>query len=397
MARGQRPCLASGRGLVCAEGQALDMDAHRLDRLRARIREAGLAAAVLVQPPNLRYLTGFHSNAYSRPLALVVPADGGPTLIVPRLEEAQAREMTARGRPPELRRVGRGIGGGRTPGRGVACAPGRACSESGGWLARGSASSGAASVAPPSAASPPALPGVEWVDASGWVETLRLVKTPEEVEHHRRAGQLASAGLEAGFAVARAGGSELEIKGASIAAVFTEGARRCPDPGRRGRRERPRRGADRRDPRAGDGAARSARRSRVRRAVGVGGRLPLRAVADDRRRRRADGRAAPLVPVGGAGARGGPATGGARHAGERPRQGGARRAEGGRTGRVPADADGPRSRACAGGGAQPGRRRRDAAPGRHGDQHRAGRLRSGRRRRAVGGQLRRHGDREWSR
>ena len=61
------------------------------------------------------------------------------------------------------------------------------------------------------------------------METLRLVKSPEEVEHHRRAGQLAAAGLEAGFAVARAGGSELEMKGASIAAVFTEGARRCPD------------------------------------------------------------------------------------------------------------------------------------------------------------------------
>ena len=37
---------------------------------------------------------------------------------------------------------------------------------------------------------------------------------------------------------ARAGGSELEIKGASIAAVFTEGARRCSDAGRGGGRER---------------------------------------------------------------------------------------------------------------------------------------------------------------
>ena len=70
------------------------MDLARLDRLRARIREADVAAAVLVHPPNLRYLVGFHSNAYSRPLALVVPADGDPTLLVPRLEELQAREMT---------------------------------------------------------------------------------------------------------------------------------------------------------------------------------------------------------------------------------------------------------------------------------------------------------------
>ena len=72
----------------------LGMDLARLDRLRARIREADVAAAVLVHPPNLRYLVGFHSNAYSRPLALVVPADGDPTLLVPRLEELQARDMT---------------------------------------------------------------------------------------------------------------------------------------------------------------------------------------------------------------------------------------------------------------------------------------------------------------
>jgi Xaa-Pro dipeptidase len=73
-----------------------------------------------------------------------------------------------------------------------------------------------------------ALPKVQWSDASGWVERLRLVKSPDEVEHHRRAGQLAAAGLDAGLAAARAGGTELEIKGASIAAVFAEGARRCP-------------------------------------------------------------------------------------------------------------------------------------------------------------------------
>jgi hypothetical protein len=60
------------------------------------------------------------------------------------------------------------------------------------------------------------------------VERLRLVKSPAEVEHHRRAGELAAAGLDAGLAAARAGATELEIKGASIAAVLTEGARRCP-------------------------------------------------------------------------------------------------------------------------------------------------------------------------
>jgi Xaa-Pro dipeptidase len=182
---------------------------------------------VLVHPPNLRYLVGFHSNAYSRPLALVVPAEGDPTLIVPRLEELQAREMT---RGADVRSYVEWDEGSAAGGRldaewrmlladvlgkqGWAGARlGLELSGFGGAAGRGFAA---------------ALPRVEWVDASGWVEALRLVKSPEEIEHHRRAGQLAAAGLEAGFAVARAGGSELEIKGASIAAVFTEGARRCP-------------------------------------------------------------------------------------------------------------------------------------------------------------------------
>ena len=203
------------------------MDLARLDRLRARIREADVAAAVLVHPPNLRYLVGFHSNAYSRPLTLVVPADGDPTLLVPRLEELQAREMT---RVADVRSYVEwdegSAAGGRLDGEWLALLTRRADRARAERRAHrpraGDALSGARS-----AASPPRLPKVAWSDASGWVELLRLIKSPEEVEHHRRAGQLAAAGLDAGFAAARAGATELEIKGASIAAVFTEGARRC--------------------------------------------------------------------------------------------------------------------------------------------------------------------------
>jgi Xaa-Pro aminopeptidase len=203
------------------------MDLARLDRLRARIRDADVAAAVLLHPPNLRYLVGFHSNAYSRPLTLVVPADGAPTLLVPRLEELQAREMTGLADVRSYVEWDEGsAAGGRLDGEWLALLS-SVLTERGlsgarigleqATLPRG-AERGLAI----------ALPRAAWSDASGWVERLRLVKSPEEVEHHRRAGQLAAAGLDAGFAAARAGATELEIKGASIAAVFTEGARRRP-------------------------------------------------------------------------------------------------------------------------------------------------------------------------
>ncbi len=205
----------------------MDTDPQRLDRLRARIREADLAAAVLVHPPNLRYLVGFHSNAYSRPLTLVVPVEGDPTLLVPRLEELQAREMTGMA---DIRSYVEWDEGSETGGRldteWLALLV-RALSERGLDSARLGLER-AVLTGGVERSLVTALSKVAWSDASGWVERLRLVKSPDEIEHHRRAGQLAAAGLTAGFAVARAGGSELEIKGASIAAVFTEGARRCP-------------------------------------------------------------------------------------------------------------------------------------------------------------------------
>jgi Xaa-Pro aminopeptidase len=203
------------------------MNLARLDRLRTRIREADVAAVVLVHPPNLRYLVGFHSNAYSRPLTLLVPADDDPTLLVPRLEELQAREMT---RVPDIRSYVEweegSVAGGRLDAEWQALLAG-VLSERGLASARLGLERAALTIGGERGLTA-ALPKVDWSDASGWVERLRLVKSPEEVEHHRRAGQLAAAGLDAGLAVARSGGTELEIKGASIAAALAEGARRCP-------------------------------------------------------------------------------------------------------------------------------------------------------------------------
>jgi Xaa-Pro dipeptidase len=203
------------------------MHATRLDRLRARIREADAAAALLFHPPNLRYLVGFHSNAYSRPLTLIVPAGGAPTLLVPRLEELQAREMT---RLADVRSYVEWDAGAAAGGRPdvewrallVQALDDRGLAGARLGLERAVLSGGAEQTLAA------ALPKVAWVDASGWVERLRLTKSADEIEHHRRAGELAAAGLTAGFSVARGGGTELEIKGASVAAVFTEGARRYP-------------------------------------------------------------------------------------------------------------------------------------------------------------------------
>ncbi|MDV3292880.1 MAG: Xaa-Pro peptidase family protein [Nitrososphaerales archaeon] len=55
------------------------------------IGKAGLRGVIIVPGPNLRYLTGVESLLMERPFMLLVPADGTPTLIAPRLEAGPYR------------------------------------------------------------------------------------------------------------------------------------------------------------------------------------------------------------------------------------------------------------------------------------------------------------------
>jgi Xaa-Pro aminopeptidase len=199
-----------------------------LRQLRQRAREASLDGLLLLAPVNLQYLTGFHSNAYSRPLTLLLPREGEPALIVPRLEDLQARRLT---KLADVRSYVEWDAG--------SVAGGALEAEWRGLLLETLADRGlpggrlgierAALSAPREEALRSASPGHEWVDASGWVEAVRLLKSPGEVANHRRAGALAAAGLDAGLAAVRAGATELEIKGAGIQAILAEAARRHPE------------------------------------------------------------------------------------------------------------------------------------------------------------------------
>lgn len=52
---------------------------------------AGLDALVIVSPPNVAYVSGFLAMPLERLMALVVPPEGRPGLVVPALEEEDAR------------------------------------------------------------------------------------------------------------------------------------------------------------------------------------------------------------------------------------------------------------------------------------------------------------------
>ena len=75
-----------------------DVYARRLQSAAGAARAAGLAGLVITPGYDLRYLLGSRAQTFERLTALVLPADGDATVVVPRLELASLRESAA----PEL-------------------------------------------------------------------------------------------------------------------------------------------------------------------------------------------------------------------------------------------------------------------------------------------------------
>jgi Xaa-Pro aminopeptidase len=69
--------------------------ADRLDAAAKAARDAGLGALLLTPGPDLRYVTGYDAIQLERLTCLVVPADGTPFLVVPKLELAAAMASPA--------------------------------------------------------------------------------------------------------------------------------------------------------------------------------------------------------------------------------------------------------------------------------------------------------------
>lgn len=77
---------------ITRTGPDVDRHADRLARLRAVLAASGTAGVVLAPGTDLRYVAGYDALAQERPTLLLVPADGRPTLVAPRLERARAAE-----------------------------------------------------------------------------------------------------------------------------------------------------------------------------------------------------------------------------------------------------------------------------------------------------------------
>jgi len=75
---------------------------ERLHAVGTAVRDHGLDALLLTPGPDLRYVTGYDAKELERLTCLVVPADGDPFLLVPRLELKAAQASPAGGLDVEL-------------------------------------------------------------------------------------------------------------------------------------------------------------------------------------------------------------------------------------------------------------------------------------------------------
>ncbi|WEG08975.1 Xaa-Pro peptidase family protein [Microbacterium horticulturae] len=73
-------------------GFSADVHAARLDRARHLAADAGLDAVVVGAGPDLDYLVGVEGDTIERLTALVMPATGPATIVVPRMELAKVRD-----------------------------------------------------------------------------------------------------------------------------------------------------------------------------------------------------------------------------------------------------------------------------------------------------------------
>ncbi|UVO12006.1 Xaa-Pro peptidase family protein [Mycobacterium sp. SVM_VP21] len=149
--------------------------AHRLSAAAAATANAGLAGMVITPGYDLRYLIGSRAQTFERLTALVLPASGSPTMVVPRLELAALRESAV----ADLGVAVRDWVDGEDPYRMV-----------------GEALGGAASSAVAVTDAMPALHLLPLVDvlgttpvlATGVLRDLRMIKDPSEIDALRKAG-----------------------------------------------------------------------------------------------------------------------------------------------------------------------------------------------------------------
>lgn len=186
--------------------------AGRLARVQAAMTASGLDVLLVHTPENLTYLTGYETSGYFEYQVLAVPAEGEPELLIRNVEQGNVDEYTWL---PEAHiwldgtdfvAATAGIVAGLA-------ANGTVGIEAHSWFVTASIAERLEY----------ALAGYRVVAAGRLVETIRLVKSPAELDCVRIAAAIADTTMSAAIGAAAEGVSELEVAAAAHSAQVLAG------------------------------------------------------------------------------------------------------------------------------------------------------------------------------
>ena len=170
----------------------------RVARLKDVGKQRGFSGFILATPPNMRYFTGISVLAIERFAAVIISVDSEPAIVVPELEEEKVKSLSpfksvlkyddAEGPEGLLKSVLKELD-----------------------LTRGKL--GVEGFFPYrfSQMVSDAAPKAQLEEASNIFMEFRIIKTPDELELMRKAGEIIIKGIDAGINATRVGATELEI------------------------------------------------------------------------------------------------------------------------------------------------------------------------------------------
>src|SRR6266567_1593931 len=189
-------------------------NASRIERLRRRMREAGIDVLLSFKPENSFYLTGFNPIIYSHPVIAILPLEGEPSMLVHALRDDHARASTF---VKDIRLYG-AWSTKVTMGPSWLEALRRILEESGFAAGVVGLEEDFISVSRQRELQE-LLPRAGFRDVSHLVMATRFVKDADEIENCRAAARIADTGMVAAVDAVRQGGNEREISIASMAAM----------------------------------------------------------------------------------------------------------------------------------------------------------------------------------
>jgi Xaa-Pro dipeptidase len=193
---------------------------NRIVTLQAELARHAFAGALITSPQNVRFLTGYYTRAFNPFTVAVIPTRGDPLLIVLRQDESLAAAASeVRVVPHELRPEGFRV-------------TAAACHSA---LEEVASSRGLLGLEFDSMTVDrlrvleQTLPQCTFADISALASELRMIKDANEQSALRRAGTLATLGMQRAIEMLRPGVCEADVEATVCRAADMEGARLWPD------------------------------------------------------------------------------------------------------------------------------------------------------------------------